>query len=110
MVQPDDGIAGHFLVTLSSLMVLVYASGKAGKLMSSFFFQAEDGIRDGRVTGVQTCALPICIDAEYLGDEKSQTLHWHRPMRKQEVVPTLFHQPRPRRQIPWPMSSCAENI
>src|SRR5438876_6701204 len=27
-----------------------------------FFFQAEDGIRDGRVTGVQTCALPICED------------------------------------------------
>src|SRR5256885_17261741 len=25
-----------------------------------FFFQAEDGIRDYRVTGVQTCALPIC--------------------------------------------------
>src|SRR2546430_5575610 len=31
-----------------------------------FFFQAEDGIRDLTVTGVQTCALPICktiIDA-----------------------------------------------
>src|SRR5258708_23337659 len=26
-----------------------------------FFFQAEDGIRDDLVTGVQTCALPICI-------------------------------------------------
>src|SRR5258708_21617868 len=26
---------------------------------SSFFFQAEDGIRDDLVTGVQTCALPI---------------------------------------------------
>src|SRR5439155_15400185 len=26
---------------------------------SSFFFQAEDGIRGGHVTGVQTCALPI---------------------------------------------------
>src|SRR2546425_13210153 len=26
-----------------------------------FFFQAEDGIRDKLVTGVQTCALPICI-------------------------------------------------
>src|SRR5690348_2634889 len=26
---------------------------------SVFFFQAEDGIRGGRVTGVQTCALPI---------------------------------------------------
>ena len=25
-----------------------------------FFFQAEDGIRDRLVTGVQTCALPIC--------------------------------------------------
>src|SRR5229473_5431772 len=27
---------------------------------SYFFFQAEDGIRDKLVTGVQTCALPIC--------------------------------------------------
>src|SRR5687768_18606955 len=27
---------------------------------SLFFFQAEDGIRDVAVTGVQTCALPIC--------------------------------------------------
>src|SRR5690348_16496058 len=26
---------------------------------ATFFFQAEDGIRGGRVTGVQTCALPI---------------------------------------------------
>src|SRR3712207_7698450 len=28
-----------------------------------FFFQAEDGIRDIGVTGVQTCALPICVKA-----------------------------------------------
>src|SRR5262249_56646619 len=28
-----------------------------------FFFQAEDGIRDWSVTGVQTCALPICAVA-----------------------------------------------
>src|SRR5215208_7613074 len=28
-----------------------------------FFFQAEDGIRDGHVTGVQTCALPISYAA-----------------------------------------------
>src|SRR5256885_8671864 len=27
--------------------------------LSCFFFQAEDGIRDYKVTGVQTCALPI---------------------------------------------------
>src|SRR5690625_4508314 len=29
-----------------------------------FFFQAEDGIRDGHVTGVQTCALPICTGCQ----------------------------------------------
>src|SRR2546430_11968175 len=29
-----------------------------------FFFQAEDGIRDLTVTGVQTCALPICEHPE----------------------------------------------
>src|SRR5439155_463329 len=29
--------------------------------ISFFFFQAEDGIRDGHVTGVQTCALPISM-------------------------------------------------
>src|SRR5205807_5435034 len=28
-----------------------------------FFFQAEDGIRDYKVTGVQTCALPILVDS-----------------------------------------------
>src|SRR5207302_4366595 len=32
-----------------------------------FFFQAEDGIRDFHVTGVQTCALPISLPA--LGDD-----------------------------------------
>src|SRR5262249_59348058 len=29
-----------------------------------FFFQAEDGIRDWSVTGVQTCALPISLPPE----------------------------------------------
>src|SRR5690606_41048806 len=31
-------------------------------LLFVFFFQAEDGIRDFHVTGVQTCALPIFIE------------------------------------------------
>src|SRR5437660_3335128 len=39
-----------FLISLFLVFVLVFF----------FFFQAEDGIRDGHVTGVQTCALPIC--------------------------------------------------
>src|SRR5690606_40261954 len=33
-----------------------------------FFFQAEDGIRDFHVTGVQTCALPIVAPARTSGD------------------------------------------
>src|SRR5699024_11851521 len=32
-----------------------------------FFFQAEDGIRDRNVTGVQTCALPICWPGDKAG-------------------------------------------
>src|SRR2546426_9839204 len=39
---------------LSSLFVWFFPS-----LFLFFFFQAEDGIRDYKVTGVQTCALPI---------------------------------------------------
>src|SRR5690554_7204449 len=31
--------------------------------LSYFYFQAEDGIRDADVTGVQTCALPISRDS-----------------------------------------------
>src|SRR5699024_11367635 len=49
--------------------VVVYSTRHAytGRLYLSlhvmfFFFQAEDGIRDRNVTGVQTCALPIWKD------------------------------------------------
>src|SRR6266481_9221954 len=36
-----------------------YIRNRGGDSLLYFFFQAEDGIRDGTVTGVQTCALPI---------------------------------------------------
>src|SRR2546427_8130082 len=44
-------------------------------MMFFFFFQAEDGIRDLTVTGVQTCALPIYfrpLPVESAGDELSE--------------------------------------
>src|SRR5205807_7108500 len=43
---------------------------------SFFFFQAEDGIRDYKVTGVQTCALPISIGARAtaIGDYHSPAM------------------------------------
>src|SRR5688572_33462202 len=46
--------------------------------MSCFFFQAEDGIRDLTVTGVQTCALPIFVKEveEALGSEIYNVLDW----------------------------------
>src|SRR5256885_2300289 len=41
-----------------------------------FFFQAEDGIRDYKVTGVQTCALPIC--ARFHPDRHRFLFHFYR--------------------------------
>src|SRR5256886_9176320 len=40
----------------------------------SFFFQAEDGIRDLTVTGVQTCALPIYVDQNRLLLDDAKTV------------------------------------
>src|SRR5688500_20262972 len=39
-----------------------------------FFFQAEDGIRDYKVTGVQTCALPILVVDAALTPVQQKTL------------------------------------
>src|SRR5207253_5871956 len=51
-----------------------------------FFFQAEDGIRDGHVTGVQTCALPI-----YRRDRGRS----RRPRdRTTETTPVIWSRPR----------------
>src|SRR6266498_3844495 len=44
-----------------------------------FFFQAEDGIRDADVTGVQTCALPISPNADGLDDTQTLAYKLVRP-------------------------------
>src|SRR3989454_3378311 len=56
-----------------------------------FFFQAEDGIRDYKVTGVQTCALPICL-LELLADALPQVL------RIAELVDEYFQEALARQQ------------
>src|SRR5207245_3399527 len=43
-----------------------------------FFFQAEDGIRDATVTGVQTCALPILL--VHLLDARQDVAEDERPV------------------------------
>src|SRR6478735_8239310 len=40
------------------------------RLFFFFFFQAEDGIRDYKVTGVQTCALPIFAIQAFYNEEE----------------------------------------
>src|SRR2546430_12604646 len=53
-------------------------------LMVFFFFQAEDGIRDLTVTGVQTCALPISdeqvekVVVDTLEETPDDATHWSR--------------------------------
>src|SRR3712207_6260035 len=48
-------------------MVKRVSSAFLGTCLRFFFFQAEDGIRDIGVTGVQTCALPIFFENPLVG-------------------------------------------
>src|SRR5207245_10826851 len=50
-----------FRVLLAPVALLLFSRSRQHSAI--FFFQAEDGIRDATVTGVQTCALPICRPA-----------------------------------------------
>ena len=52
-----------------------------------FFFQAEDGIRDRLVTGVQTCALPIFLDE---GQSLLRFMDRHVYGDGEDVVPITF--------------------
>src|SRR5256885_3544774 len=49
-------------LTALNMVKLICVQRAPAVLMFFFFFQAEDGIRDYKVTGVQTCALPIYAD------------------------------------------------
>src|SRR5256886_5516827 len=61
-------------------------------MLSFFFFQAEDGIRDLTVTGVQTCALPISINLGQLSGVQTSTT----PLAAIKLAPTggyIFDKP-----------------
>src|SRR2546430_17553753 len=51
-----------------------------------FFFQAEDGIRDLTVTGVQTCALPILV---VRGGSTRRSFRGHRGLRLARIHPAM---------------------
>src|SRR5690625_6102949 len=74
-----------------------------------FFFQAEDGIRDGHVTGVQTCALPIS-DPEATSDRQAIGDHVYNfcfPMDGVRFTPSTQPQ-RIRPTMPWPTGTRSE--
>src|SRR5260370_23657430 len=69
-------------------------------MISFFFFQAEDGIRDSSVTGVQTCALPIYGQSlEGFATQLDQQLDRLRSELKEDV-----YRPQPVRQVQIPRS------
>src|SRR5256885_13258163 len=60
-----------------------------------FFFQAEDGIRDYKVTGVQTCALPIYLSGRQRADSWRQTRKCVRNVAAEALLEKRGeHQPR----------------
>src|SRR5438874_11370645 len=56
------------------MLVHFHMRGLVARTLYVFFFQAEDGIRDLYVTGVQTCALPISARCEVSGEFFEDTL------------------------------------
>src|SRR3989337_3764797 len=52
-------------LTVAQVEEILYHVAREEKLPLLLFFQAEDGIRDATVTGVQTCALPILITTNF---------------------------------------------
>src|SRR3989440_7551955 len=59
VVFPGDPYGQAFHIFRKIEAALTQAGARLEDVVLTFFFQAEDGIRDLIVTGVQTCALPI---------------------------------------------------
>src|SRR5256885_2673056 len=90
------------------------------------FFEAEDGIRDYKVTGVQTCALPIYLlelklveeeqVARALGKQLGCEVAWGELLPLDEVIPLLPKHVADRDEmVPWKMekigrASCRERV
>src|SRR2546429_2294360 len=68
--------------------MLRFSTSRRRFVLFFFFFQAEDGIRDVAVTGVQTCALPISMQ-NIVGVARAGRLDQHRSERSLGS-PTLF--------------------
>src|SRR5256885_16567969 len=59
-------------------------------MLRFFFFQAEDGIRDYKVTGVQTCALPICQAGQQAAAREWVHGHGRTPFHEEDRAPAWY--------------------
>src|SRR2546430_11356779 len=74
MWASTEGLHFHLPTSVLRFFSSIVVSTNQTSASFFFFFQAEDGIRDLTVTGVQTCALPIC--AACLRLRQPQWLAW----------------------------------
>src|SRR5207245_6982853 len=83
-----------------------------------FFFQAEDGIRDATVTGVQTCALPISANSEFQPSSQAgrlmmagipNSLHNLRHSKRDNVAKGAWRNPGCSRRYQIGRASCRES-
>src|SRR5438105_7612208 len=63
---PTKSVVSRIIMGVRTLRVEAFGAWFV-VLFCVFFFQAEDGIRDPLVTGVQTCALPISVHRPHAG-------------------------------------------
>src|SRR5437667_8387691 len=70
-----------FLQVTSGFLEILGAASHTLLQRYTFFFQAEDGIRDRDVTGVQTCALPISL---------ALAASWYQLARQLRQKPAMF--------------------
>src|SRR5882762_6066626 len=80
-------------------------------LLYFFFFQAEDGIRDSSVTGVQTCALPIYAEVSKVREPRNVTIQpnlaaWLRkyPLEKFPIIPANLQHLREKVALKFPLA------
>src|SRR6266705_2803649 len=66
--------AASEMITWAKAGMTVPPSTTSWVVYLNFFFQAEDGIRDRTVTGVQTCALPISSETSSLPFRTRETV------------------------------------
>src|SRR3712207_7738331 len=81
------------------------------KVLIWLFFQAEDGIRDIGVTGVQTCALPISARCENLSTGETDASSSKE--KRSRLSRTFMSLPSAKRRLPWrkaPSRPSAESL